>query len=232
MDIKKAGRNIWRITKSTFQRFNENSCFTLSAALSYYTIFSIAPTLVIVITFVGYLFGKDAIEGEIYHQIKHLIGNDGAVAIQEFIQHTYEPHNTTIATVIGIVTLVFGATGVFNQLKFSLNTIWNVRPNPKIEFLKVVTDRVLSFAFILGIGFIMVVTLIINAILAVISDFVVSYFASFSVYILGIVNIVIALFILTLLFAAMFKVLPDAVTKWKDILIGGFLPQFFLFWEN
>jgi membrane protein len=214
-------KNIWYIIIHTFRKFGQDNCATLAAALSYYTIFSIAPMLVIVISMVGTIYGKDAIQGQIFEQVRHLLGDDGALTLQSFIQHTYEPQNNFIATVIGLITLFFAATGVFTQLKFSLNTIWNVKPNPRREFLKVILDRLLSFAFIILVGTIMISTLILHAVIAFLGNFIEKILGDYSVYFINMTNLLITVLILAMLFASMFKVLPDAVSKWKDILIGG-----------
>lgn len=212
---------IWHTIRVTFKIFGENNCGTLAAALSYYTIFSIAPLLVIVITFVGTLFGRDAVEGRIYNQIEHLVGHQGALAIEGFIQNIYEPGNTFIATIIGLITLFFGATGVFTQLKHSLNTIWNIEPKPKREYVKFILDRLLSFAYILGIGFILIVTLVISTLVNVLSEFLADLLGAYSSYLLKLINLSISLVILTLLFSGMFKILTDSISRWKDVLIGG-----------
>ncbi|HYG37335.1 MAG TPA: YihY/virulence factor BrkB family protein [Cytophagales bacterium] len=212
---------IWHTIRVTFKIFGENNCATLAAALSYYTIFSIAPLLVIVISFVGTLFGRDAVEGRIYSQIEHLVGHQGALAVEGFIQNIYEPANTLIATVIGLITLFFGATGVFTQLKHSLNTIWNIEPKPKREYVKFILDRLLSFAYILGIGFILIVTLVISTLVNVLSEFLADLLGAYSSYFLKMINISISLVILTLLFSGMFKILTDSISRWKDVLIGG-----------
>jgi membrane protein len=217
---------IWQTLRSTFTIFADNNCSTHAAALSYYTIFSIAPLLVIVIALVGFFFGRDAVQGRIYDQLGHLVGHDSALAIQGFIENIYDPGNTLIATIIGLVTLVFGATGVFAQLKYSLNTIWNIDPKPKREYVKYILDRLLSFAYILGIGFIMVVTLIISTIVNILSEFLANIFATYSSYILLLINTSLSLIILAVLFALMFKILTDSVCRWKDVLVGGIFTAF------
>lgn len=212
---------IWHTIRVTFKIFGENNCATLAAALSYYTIFSIAPLMVIVITLVGTLFGRDAVEGRIYSQIEGLVGHQVALAIEGFIQNVYEPGNTLVATVIGIVTLVFGATGVFAQLKHSLNTIWNIEPKPKREYLKFFLDRLLSFAYIVGLGFILIVTLVISTLVSVLSEFLAGLLGAYSSYALELINLLISVVVLALLFAGMFKILTDSISRWKDVLIGG-----------
>jgi membrane protein len=217
---------VWQTLRSTFTIFNENNCGTHAAALSYYTIFSIAPLLVIVIALVGFFFGRDAVQGRIYDQIGHLVGHESALTIQGVIENIYEPRNTFIATIIGIVTLVFGATGVFTQLKYSLNTIWNIHPKPKREYVKYLLDRALSFAYILGIGFIMVVTLIISTAINILSGFIAKIFAAYSSYILLLINTSLSLIILAILFALMFKILTDSICRWKDVFVGGVFTAF------
>lgn len=214
---------IWHTIRVTFKIFGENNCGTLAAALSYYTIFSIAPLLVIVITLVGTFFGRDAVEGRIYNQIEGLVGHEGALAVEGFIQNIYEPGNTFIATAIGIVTLFFGATGVFAQLKHSLNTIWNIEPKPKREYIKFILDRLLSFAYILGIGFVLIVTLVVSTLVNVLSELLADLLGTYSSYILKLINLSISVVVLTLLFSGMFKILTDSISRWKDVLIGGFL---------
>ncbi len=162
-------KTVISLLKQTFTEWQEDKAPTLAAALAYYTVFSLAPLLIIVIAIVGLVFGADAAQGQIVAQLQSLIGKDGAQTVQELILKASEPKSGMIATLVGIATLLWGASNVFTNLKEALNTIWNVSPPPGRGIWGFLQDRVLSFAMILGIGFLLLVSLVISAVLAAVS---------------------------------------------------------------
>jgi len=213
-------RAIVRLFQETFQEWSEDKASRLAAALAYYTIFSIAPLLIIVIAIAGAVFGEDAARGEIVRQIQGLVGPDGAEFIEIAIRNANQPKTGTIASIISIALLLLGATGLFTELQDALNTIWEVKPKPGRGVKNVVRQRALSFAMILGIGFLLLVTLVISTILTAI----VGYFSNLLPgvdFIWRIVNFLLSFAITTLLFGLIFKVLPDAKITWNDVLIGA-----------
>ncbi|MBW4446135.1 MAG: YihY/virulence factor BrkB family protein [Spirirestis rafaelensis WJT71-NPBG6] len=206
--------------QETFQEWNNDKASRLSAALAYYTIFSIAPLLIIVIAIAGAVFGEEAASGQIFAQIQGLVGEAGAKVIQEAIKNASQPKQGTIASIISVVVLLFGATGLFTELQDALNTIWEVQPKPGRAVKNMVRNRFLSFAMVLGIGFLLLVSLIISGILAAL----VGYFNNLIPgidFIWQIVNFLLGFAISTVLFGLIFKVLPDVKITWSDVSIGA-----------
>jgi membrane protein len=162
----------WSLLKATIVEWNEDKVPLFAAALAYYTVFSLAPLLLIVISIVGLVFGEEAARGEIVGQIQGVIGKEGAEAIQAMIQNTQKSESGGIlASVIGVVTLLLGASGVFGQIQDALNTIWEVKPKPKRGLKSFLKARFLSFAMVLVIGFLLLVSLVLSAVLLTIGNF-------------------------------------------------------------
>jgi membrane protein len=212
---------IWALLKQTAAEWQEDKVPLLAAALAYYTTFSLAPLLVIAIAIAGAVFGQDAVQGEIVGQIQGLVGKQGAEAIQSMLQNAYRPGSGgAVATGIGIVTLLFGASGVFGQLQEALNTIWHVKPKPGLGWKGFLQARFLSFAMVVVIGFLLLVSLVISAVLAGVTNFVGYLFPGLTIA--GqILNFVISFSVVTVLFALIYKVLPDVVIPWKYLWLGS-----------
>ncbi|BAZ30200.1 putative ribonuclease BN [Cylindrospermum sp. NIES-4074] len=213
-------QKIWQLLQETFKEWSDDKASRLAAALAYYTIFSIAPLLIIIIAVVGSVFGEEAARGEIVRQIQGLVGRDGAEFIELAIKNASQPQTGRIASIISIFFLLLGATGVFAELQDSLNTIWEVRTKPERGALNVIRQRFLSFAMVLGIGFLLLVSLVVSAALTAL----ITYFNNVlpgidSIW--QIINFLLSFAITTLLFALIFKVLPDAKIAWSDVLIGA-----------
>ncbi|HKY54677.1 MAG TPA: YihY/virulence factor BrkB family protein [Anaerolineales bacterium] len=212
--------------KLAYQGWKEDYASRLSAALAYYTIFSLAPLLVIVIAITGLIWEADVVRAQILSQIQALIGPEGADFVASLITSTGSPAQDIVALIIGIIILLFGALGVFNELHNSLNIIWNVKVEKPEGFLqaikKVILDRLLSFTMILGIGFLLLVSLVITAGLSATQETIGNAFP-FSEFILQIVNLAISIGVITVLFALMYKFLPDAVIAWRDVWLGAFV---------
>lgn len=211
----------WRILKRTGDNFSEDNCFKLAASLSYYTIFALAPLLIIIITIVGTIFGLAAVQGKVYTEIRTLVGNDAALTIQGIIANVQQSHNTFIGTIVGAAILFLGATGIFTEIQGSINFIWSVRAKPKKGWLKYLINRALSFVLVLTLGFILIVTLISSTLLTVLGDKLTKTFPVGTVYFLSTANIVLLLVVITGLFMVIYKVLPDAVISWRDALVGS-----------
>ena len=212
-------KDVFKLLKATVTEWQEDKVPLWAAALAYYTIFSLAPLLLIAIA--GVVFGEDAARGEIVGQIQGLVGKEGATAIQSMIQNAHRPGSGgTVATVVGVVTLLFGASGVFGQLQDALNTIWGVKPKPGQGIKSFLQSRFLSFAMVLVIGFLLLVSLVLSAALAAISTFFNHLLPD--VAIVGqLVNFVVSFAFITLLFAGIYKFLPDVNVAWKDLWIGA-----------
>ncbi len=216
-------KEAFSLLKATFFEWLDDQAPTLGAALAYYTIFSLAPLLIISIAIAGLVFGGDAAQGQIFDQLRGLLGDASGRAMQDLVQSaSAEPKKGVMATVIGFVTLVFGASGVFGQLQTSLNAIWGVQPKPGRGILGIIRDRILSFGFILVVGFLLLVSLFLTAAIAFVGQ-------QFGAMIPGkegliqLLNSVLSLVVITLLFAMMFKILPDANIAWRDVWTGAFI---------
>lgn len=194
----------------------------LSASLSYYTIFSLAPLLLLVISLAGAIYGQEASEGRIFEEINGLIGNQAAAQVQQIIRNLQLSGKSTLSAIIGGITLVIGATTVFGEIQDSINMIWRVKAKPKKGWLKLIKDRLLSGSIIVGLGFLLIVSLIINGALMALNDILKAYFPDLTIILLNIANIVISFGVITVLFGVIFKVLPDAKISWKDVRAGAF----------
>ncbi|SKC82348.1 YihY/virulence factor BrkB family protein [Ohtaekwangia koreensis] len=216
-------KNFWSLLKSTYRQWNERDPFSNSATIAYYTIFSLPGLLVIIINLAGYFFGQEAVTNQISAQINDMIGTGTAKDVESIIAKASENKGSTLASIIGIATLLFGATGVFYKLQQILNQMWEVKPQPKQKFLKLIRDRIFSFGLILVVGFLMLISLVISAGLSAVRDWVVGYLSESLIIVFRVVDIVVSLGIVTLLFAAIYKFLPDARIRWKDVWIGATL---------
>lgn len=218
--------NLPGLFKLTYQGWKEDYASRLSAALAYYTIFSLAPLLVIVIAITGLIWEAEAVRAQILSQVQSLVGAEGADFVANLITNTGSPGEDIVVLIIGILTLLFGALGVFNELHNSLNIILNVKQEQAKGFLqavkKVIIDRLLSFTMILGIGFLLLVSLVVTAGLSATQETIGNAFPM-SEFILQVVNLVISLGVITVLFALIFKFLPDAQIAWRDVWLGAFV---------
>ncbi len=221
--MKKQLLTIWDVLKETAKEFNNHRILRLSAALAYYAIFSVPPMLIVLISSLGIFFGKQAITGKVFIELKSLLGDQAAFQIQEVIKNISLSGETKFATIIGSLLFVVGATSVFTEIQESLNVIWRVRPKPKKGFLKLLRNRFLSFCIILTIGGLVIISVFIQTIVMFFSTKIGILFPKFSIHLFHFFNFGILLFILTLLFAIIFKILPDAKVHWKDVGIGAFV---------
>jgi len=216
-------RGLWELAKTTWAEFNEDKVPRLGAALAYYTIFSLAPLLIIVIAIAGLVFGQSQTQEALLGQIRGLVGSQGADMIQTMIDSTRRPAAGLFATVFGLGTLVFGAIGAFNQLHDALNTIWEVKPKPHQPLLEKARARLLSFGMILVVGFLLMVSLTVSAGLSAAGTFVSGQLPFVAGWILSVFNFVISFAVISLLFALMFKYMPDAKIAWRDVWIGAII---------
>lgn len=214
-------RRVLTLLKNTTLAFLDDNAFKLSASLSYYTIFALGPLLIIVISLSAIVYGRDVVEGRLYEQLSDLIGGDAALQIQNILSNAQHTHATTLGAVIGFVILFIGATGVFTEIQGSINFIWSVRAKPKKSWLRYLLNRLLSFSLVVGLGFVLLVSLIINALLNLLSETLTKKFPHFPVGLFNLTNSLIILTVITCLFAVIYKVLPDAIISWKDAWIGS-----------
>lgn len=209
------------ILSDSFNGFMDDRGLKLSAALAYYTIFSLAPLLVLVISLVSVFLGQEAAQGQIFGQINGLVGNEAAKQIQDMIKNVSLSGKTNSALAISIVTLLIGATGLFGEIQDSVNLIWRVKAKPKKGWLKLIQDRLLSSSLIVSLGFLLMVSLVINGLVLALSDQLTRFLPGLSVYLISGLNFLISTVVITVLFAVIFKVLPDAKIAWKDVRWGA-----------
>ena len=216
MSLKK----YWSMLKNTFSEWSEDKASRLAAALAYYTIFSMAPLLIIVVAVAGIFFQRSTVQQAMLSQIQSFIGPNGAKFLQGVMQNASFSGGSTLATIIGVVTLLIGATTVFAQLQESMNVIWEVQLKPNQGILHMIQKRLLSFALVLVIGFLLVVFLVASAVIASLSTFFSGVLPG-SGWIWQAVDFVISFGVITLLFGAIYKVLPDVKIGWEDVWVGA-----------
>lgn len=209
---------MWSILQETVANWSRHNTARLGAALAYYSIFSLGPIIVISVAVAGTVFGPDAARGEITGQIRGLLGNAGAQAVEAMLAGASRPHDGMVATLIGIGTLVFAAVGVMVQLKDALNTVWNVDATPAEGYWRLIRGYLLSFVAVLALGFLLLVSLVFTASLAAAGKFVAPYLPEGPIQATG---SLVSLALVTLLFAMMFKWLPDTHVAWREVWAGA-----------
>ena len=215
---------MFALLKETFREFKDDEATRVAAALSYYTIFALPPLLVLLITIAGAVWEPSDVQGRVEAQIGSLLGREGAAGIREMLANQNRPGNGgVLPTILSIGALLFGATGAFIQLQSALNTAWDVKPDPEQGGLRnFVTKRLLSLGMILGVGFLVLVSLALSALLSAAGSSIERFLPdAMSGVLLAVINMVVSLAVVTLLFAAIFKVLPDAVIQWRYVWIGA-----------
>ena len=211
----------FKIAKATLMGFLDDKGMKLSAALAYYTIFALAPLLLLLISLAGIFLGKDAIQGKVFEELNGLIGASAALQIQDMIKAIELSDKSTFALVIGIFTLFIGATSIFGEIQDSINIIWKVKAKPKKGWLKLLKNRLLSSSIIVSLGFLLIVSLIANGVILALMDRLSRFLPDMTVWIANISNTAITFIVITVLFGAIFKVLPDVKIKWKDVRTGA-----------
>lgn len=214
-------KGIWHVLKNSFKGFSEDKITKLSASLAYYTVFSLGPLLIVIIFLCSFFFGREAIEGTIYTQMESFVGHDAASQVEQIIKNASVGDKGTIAATIGVITLLIGATTVFAELQDSVNTIWGLKAKPTLGIWGMIKTRLLSFGLIGSLGFLLLVSLAVTALIEVLGGKLKSMFPDVGVVILYIVNLVLTLGVITILFAGIFKVLPDADVRWKEVWPGA-----------
>lgn len=213
-------KDLLALVKKTINDWIDDRATTLAAALSYYTVFSIAPLLIIAVAVAGFFFGENAVRGDVYRELEGLLGSSGAKVIEDMMLSASNRKEGTLATVIGIAVLLFGASGVFSQLQETMNIIWKAKP-PKINgILNWIRLRFLSFAMVLGIGFLLLVSLLITAAISAAGRYLEGMIPGWE-SLWHLINGGVSLGIITFLFAMIYKVLPDTHVEWRDVWLGA-----------
>ena len=224
--IKNIFKNIAKLFGETIDGFIADNALKLSAALSYYTIFSLPPLLIIIISLSGVFFGADAVSGQIFEQIKLLVGNSAALQIQETIKNVKLSNSNVFVTSVGIVILIIGASGVFVEIQDSLNFIWGFKAKPKRGIVKFLYNRLMSFAMIGSVGFLLLVSLIINSVIDVLNKRLALVFPHNTIILFYVINVLIVFIIISILFSIIFKTLPDGKIALSDSLVGASFTAF------
>ncbi|MBI2731491.1 MAG: YihY/virulence factor BrkB family protein [Sphingobacteriales bacterium] len=215
---------MWTIIKQSFADFINNKVLKLSAALAFYTIFSIPAMLIIIISVSDLFYGRAAVEGTLYKQISGFVGHEAAIQIQRTISSAALSHNSRFATIIGFITLIIGATSVFSEIQDSINQIWKLKAKPHRfkGVLRLLLNRLLSFSLVVTLGFILLVSLLINGLMDLLITRLTGMFPQLQFLLVYSFNLLLTFGITALLFGMIFKVLPDARIQWKQVRIGAF----------
>jgi len=220
-------KNIWSILKKALTEWWEKDPFRESAIIAYYAIFALPGLLIVILTTAGYFFGRDAVNNHITAQFASTMGADTALQVQNIIVQASEAKNSVLATIIGVIIMIVGATAVFAQFQKSLNTIWEVKlDDSKYGIWSFVRVRLFSFGLIVTIAFLLIVSLVISALLSAFGNWLSGHFSETFFVAMQVVNFIISFIIITVLFALMFKFLPDAKIKWKHVWIGSIVTAF------
>jgi membrane protein len=212
--------SLWWVLKHALIGWWNDNVPRLGASLAYYTLFALAPILVVAIGLAGLVFGPDAVRGEVVGQIEGLVGRQGAEAVQSMIQGAAHPSASRIATAIGLITAFLGATGAFIELQTALNAIWRVQPRPGVSVLAFLKQRLISFGLVVGVGFLLLVSLLVNAALAAFNRYLGRLFPALTAF-WEVSNVLVSLGVVTLLFAMVYQVLPDVRLRWRDVWVGA-----------
>ncbi|MCJ8166386.1 YihY/virulence factor BrkB family protein [Pontibacter sp. E15-1] len=219
--MKKSFQTTWDITKETFKDFSNDKPLDYAAIIGFYTIFSLPAVLIIIIRIAGAAFGQDAVRGEVVKQIGGVVGRNSAEQIQSIIENASQSDATTIGTLVGVATMIFTATTVFVALQDSINAMWEVKAKPERGWIKLILDRMLSLALVVSLGFLLLVSLSVDIVMGVINNYLRENLTGVAVYLITTANVVISILISVLIFAAIFKVLPDAKIKWRNVWVGA-----------
>jgi membrane protein len=212
---------LWTVLKAAFAGWLNDNVPRMGAALAYYTLFSLAPILIVAIAIAGLAFGPQAVRGEIVGQIQGLVGREGAQAVQAMLEGAAKPSSSIPATIIGVITFFLGATGAFLELQADLDAIWRVKPKSRGNFLRdLLMQRLISFGLVLGFGFLLLTSLVVSTALAAVNTYMGNAFPGVAV-LWEALNVIVSLIVITLLFAMIYKVLPDVRLTWSDVWVGA-----------
>jgi membrane protein len=214
-------RNLFRLFKRAFQEWQKDKVPRLGAALAYYSLFSLAPLLMIAVAIAGLVFGEQAAEGALVKQLTAEVGEKNAAFIEELIKSAYNPRSGVIASVIGLVTLLVGATGVFTELQDALDTIWKVAPRPGRALRSAIKERIYSFLMVLGIGLLLLVSVVLTTMVQALDAYLPPLNLPAGISSWQLLNAVVSFLLITILFAMVYKILPDVQIRWGDVWPGA-----------
>lgn len=211
---------MWQLLKTTWKEWNEDEASQLAAALSYYTAVSIAPLLVLVVVIVGLFLGQQAAQSQLLTQLRAVMGPQGSQFLETVLQNADQPHLASIAGILSFLTLLWGSTNVFAQLQNSLNKIWNVERKQGAGIWATLRSRLISFTMVLGVAFMLLISLVISTLLTVFVDWGHSFLPGAD-WIWEVISFLVSFAVITFLFAAIYKVLPDVEIAWRDVWLGA-----------
>lgn len=221
MQFKTTAKKIGYLLKETAMGFIDDNAIKLSAALSYYTIFSLAPLLIIIISLSGIFFGDEAVSGQIFGQISGLVGNEAALQIQDTIKNVKLSNSSGFAAIFGVIILLIGASGVFAEIQGSINYIWGIEAKPKRGLIKYAYNRLMSFSMIGSVGFLLLVGLIVNSLVDILNERISVYLPKDAFFLFYLLNLLLVFSIITMLFTIIFKTLPDGKVALRDCITGA-----------
>jgi membrane protein len=221
MEKKKGWKSMVRVLKDAFNGFIDHKVLKLSGALAYFTIFSLAPMLIVIIFCADIFYGREAVEGTVFGQIKGFVGAPAAAEIQDIISKASLSGKATVTGLLGFIALTIGATTVFAEIQDTINSIWGLKAKPKKGWLKMLLNRLLSFSVVVSLGFLLLVSLIITGLAEAFSNRLLHMFPNVAVVVIYSFNLLLTFGIVTLLFAIIFKLLPDADIMWRDVFTGA-----------
>lgn len=216
-------KHLPRLLKQTFKEWNADDPWRLSAIVAYYAVLSLPGLLVVVINTVGAIWGTEIVQGKLTDEFSQALGPAAAESIQDIIASTRGGNKSLISTIIGVATIVFGATGVFYHLQISLNNVWGIKQETSAGIKKIVVDRLLGFGFVMVVGFLLLISFILSAGISILNNYLQTFLPKISIYTGIVFSELLSLGIITVLFALLFKYLPDAKIKWKSIWVGALL---------
>lgn len=214
-------KGLWMVLKNTLSGFIDHKITKLSGALAYFTLFSMGPLLVMIISLCGLFLEREAIEGEIFSVLRGFVGEDTAMQLQEIIKNASLVGKSTVAAIVGGITLLIGATTVFAEIQDSVNIIWGLKAKPKKGWLKMLQNRLLSFSVIVSLGFLLLVSLTLSGLIEGFSARLQARYPDVTVVVFYVINWVLTLGFSIVIFSVIFKVLPDARIRWRDVLAGS-----------
>jgi len=221
-------KRTWKVIKELFAEFFESNIMKLSGSLAFFTVFSLPGLLIIIIWFSNLFYGREVVEKSVYSQIEGFVGHDAAFNIQQTIHNATQAAGSNFATIVGIASLIIGATSVFGEIQDSINLIWKLKARPRKgwAWLKLIINRLLSFSMIITLGFILLVSLLLNGAMDLLLDRLMVRFPQMTVILVYIINLILTFLISTFIFGAIFKVLPDARVDWKHVRMGAVVTAF------
>lgn len=226
MFYKNKIRSFFKIAGSASKRWWEKDPFMQSAVIAYYAIFSLPGLLIMVLTIANLFFQHDVVTGHLYNQISSIMGEESAKQVQDIIISINKSNKSLFATIVGLATILVGATGVFVELQKALNIIWEVKVKPRRPILALLRTRLFSFGLIVSMGFLMLISLIITTILSVLSQWILYHWPKLVLANFHVLNFIISFVVVMYLFALMFKILPDAKIQWKHLWLGSIITAF------